>query len=72
MYRWVTNLDVRSILPAIRVPTLVLQRADARHYRAAFGRYLAENIADAKYVELSGADTFPFNAGDFTPVAGRG
>lgn len=68
MYRWVTNLDVRSILPAIRVPTLVLQRADARHYRAHFGRYLAGNIADAKYVELPGADTFPFNAGDFTPL----
>ena len=68
MYRWVTNLDVRSILPAIRVPTLILQRADARHYRAPFGRYLAENIADAKYIELPGADTFPFNTGDFTSL----
>ncbi len=68
MYRWVTNLDVRSILPTIRVPTLVLHRADARHYRAPFGRYLAEHIPEAKYVELPGADTFPFNAGDFMPL----
>lgn len=68
MYRWVTNLDVRSILPAIRVPTLVLHRADARHHRAAFGRYLTENIAEAKYVELPGTDTFPFNTGDFMPL----
>lgn len=68
MYRWVTEIDVRSILPSIRVPTLVLQRADARHHRAEFGRYLAEHIPAARYVELPGADTFPFNAGDFGPT----
>jgi class 3 adenylate cyclase len=68
MYRWVTELDVRSILPSIRVPTLVLHRRDARHHRVAFGRYLAEQIPDAKYVELPGADTLPFNAGDFGPL----
>jgi pimeloyl-ACP methyl ester carboxylesterase len=68
MYRWVTNIDVRSILPTIRVPTLVLQRAGARHYRPAFGRYVAEHIPGAKYVELPGADAFPFGAGDFTSL----
>jgi class 3 adenylate cyclase len=68
MYRWVTELDVRSVLPSIRVPTLVLQRAGALHHRAAFGRYLAEHIRGAKYVELPGADTLPFSAGDFTPL----
>jgi class 3 adenylate cyclase len=68
MYRWVTELDVRSVLPSIRVPTLVLQRAGALHHRAAFGRYLAEHIQDAKYVELPGADTLPFSAGDFGPL----
>ena len=57
MYRWVTNIDVRSILPTIRVPTLVVQRAGARHHRPPFGRYLAEHIPGAKYVELPGADT---------------
>jgi pimeloyl-ACP methyl ester carboxylesterase len=39
-YRWVTQLDVRSVLPSIRVPTLVLHRTDARHHRVAFGRHL--------------------------------
>ena len=68
MYRWVTNIDVRSILPTIRVPTLVVQRAGARHHRPAFGRYLAEHIPGAKYVELPGADTFPFGTGDFAPL----
>jgi class 3 adenylate cyclase len=68
MYRWVTELDVRSVLPSIRVPTLVLQRAGALHHRAAFGRYLAEHIPGAKYVELQGADTLPFSAGDVGPL----
>ena len=35
---------------------------------AAFGRYLAEHIPGAKYVELPGADTFPFGTGDFAPL----
>jgi class 3 adenylate cyclase/pimeloyl-ACP methyl ester carboxylesterase len=68
MYRWVTEIDVRSILPTIRVPTLVLHRAGNLHHRVAFGRYLADHIPDAKYVELPGADSFPFHAGDFTPL----
>ena len=68
MYRWVTHLDVRSVLPSIRVPTLVLQRAAARHHRAEFGRYVAEQVPGARYVELPGADTLPFNAGDFGPL----
>ena len=68
MYRWVTEIDVRPILPSIRVPTLVVHRAGNRHHRVAFGRYLADHIPDAKYVELPGADSFPFHAGDFTPV----
>ena len=43
-------------LPSIRVPTLVVHRAGNRHHRVAFGRYLADHIPDAKYVELPGAD----------------
>ncbi len=68
MYRWVTQVDVRSILPSIRVPTLVVHRAAAAHHRADYGRYLAAHISDAKYVELPGADTFPYHAGDFLPI----
>lgn len=68
MYRWVTDLDVRSVLPSIHAPTLVVARAGAQHHRPAFGRYLAEHITDARYVELPGADTFPFHAGDFDLV----
>jgi class 3 adenylate cyclase len=68
MYRWVTDLDVRSVLSAIQAPTLVISRSEARHHRPAFGRYLADHIPDAKHVELPGADTYPFQAGDFDSV----
>lgn len=64
MYRWVTELDVRSILSTIAVPTLVLQRLDNRHYRPEFGRYLAEHIPGARLVELPGADCYPFHMAD--------
>ncbi|MGH2709732.1 MAG: adenylate/guanylate cyclase domain-containing protein [Actinomycetota bacterium] len=62
------RFDVRAVLPSIRVPTLVVQRAEAAWHRAAFGKYLAEHIPGAKYIELPGADTFPFHAGDFEPI----
>ena len=58
---------LRSVLSSIRVPTLVLHRSGNRHHRVEFGRYLADQIPDAKYVELPGADSFPFHAGDFAP-----
>lgn len=60
MYRWVTQLDMRSVLPAISAPTLVLHRKENPHYRLAFGRYLAEHVPGARLVELPGADCYPF------------
>jgi class 3 adenylate cyclase len=68
MYRWVLSLDVRDVLPTISVPTLVVHRRDARHHRIAFGRYLADHIPMARFVELDGADTFPYHAGDAEDV----
>ncbi len=44
----------RGVLPAIRVPTLVLHRAGNRFIHVRHGRYLAEHIPGAKYVELPG------------------
>ena len=68
MFRWVLAVDVRAVLPNIAVPTLVLHRRAARHHRIAFGRYLAEHIPGARFVELDGADTLPFHAGDTGPL----
>ena len=59
MYRWVLQVDVRSVLPTIQAPTLILHRAENRHYRVPMGRYLAEHIPGAKYLELPGADWYP-------------
>jgi class 3 adenylate cyclase len=63
-YRWITSIDVRSVLGSILVPTLVIARTGARHHRREFSRYLAEHIAGARYLELPGFDTYPFQAGD--------
>jgi class 3 adenylate cyclase len=59
----VLQSDVRSVLETIRVPTLVLHRAGNRYIRVGHGRYLAQQIAGAKYVELAGEDHF-FHVGD--------
>ena len=48
--------DLRGVLPSIRVPTLVLHRTGNRYIRVGHGRYLAEHIPGAKYVELPGED----------------
>jgi predicted ATPase/pimeloyl-ACP methyl ester carboxylesterase/DNA-binding CsgD family transcriptional regulator len=57
------QIDVRPVLPAIGVPTLVVHRADDRTALVEEGRYLAAHIPGARYVELPGADHLPF-AGD--------
>ena len=63
-FRITMEIDVRDVLPAIRVPTLVVHRTGDRVIPVESGRYLAEHISDAKYVEIPGVDHFPF-VGDF-------
>jgi pimeloyl-ACP methyl ester carboxylesterase/class 3 adenylate cyclase len=53
-------VDVRAVLPAVRVPTLVIHRTEDRMVRVENGRYLAEKIPGARLVEVPGADHFPF------------
>jgi pimeloyl-ACP methyl ester carboxylesterase len=54
------QIDTRSVLPTIRVPTLVIQRAGDREVDAAEERWIASQIPDAKYVELAGDDHLPW------------
>jgi class 3 adenylate cyclase len=56
LMRMNSEIDVRHVLPAIRVPTLVIHRRDDVRVRSAAGRYLADNIPNATYVELPGRD----------------
>ena len=46
--------DVRELLPSIRVPTLVVHRLEDRDQPIEHGRYLAEHIPGAEFVELPG------------------
>src|SRR5271156_6849031 len=50
------EIDVRHLLPSIRVPTLVLHRVGDKTIPVECGRYLAQHIPGAKYVELPGDD----------------
>ncbi len=50
----VAKLDVRAVLPMIRVPTLVVHHAEDAIIPPAKGRYIADHIPGAKYVELPG------------------
>ena len=54
------EIDVTSILPTIRMPTLVIHRRDDARIRSQAGRELARMIPNARYVELPGADHYPF------------
>ena len=54
------DIDVRHVLPTLRVPTLVIHRRGDRVVNRRAGQWLAEQIQDAKYVELSGQDHFPW------------
>jgi class 3 adenylate cyclase len=75
LLRMNSQIDIRHLLPTIRVPTLVMYRRDARfgHGAAAWrhegadvltpaeqGRYMAERIPGAKLVELPGIDHLPW------------
>jgi len=56
----VTEVDVRAVLPTIRVPTLVVQHTEDAVIPPAKGKYIAEHIPDAKYVELPGRNWYQF------------
>lgn len=53
-------VDIRPILGAIRVPTLVVHRTGDRTLLVDEGRYLASHIPGAQFVELPGDDHLPF------------
>jgi class 3 adenylate cyclase len=53
-------VDVRDVLSAVRVPTLVLHRTGDRWYPLAESQYLADHIPGAKLIELPGEDHIPW------------
>ena len=55
-----TEVDVRAVLPTVRVPTLVVQHADNPITPAEWGKYVADHIPGGKYVELPGRNMYHF------------
>lgn len=58
VHRMAMDVDVRAVLPAVRVPTLVLHQPATREH----ARYLEERIPNARRVELPGADQTTWTA----------
>jgi pimeloyl-ACP methyl ester carboxylesterase len=56
LLRMNTEIDVRDVLPAVRVPALLIYRTDDVDVRAEEGRWIASRIPGARFVELPGAD----------------
>jgi class 3 adenylate cyclase len=56
------EIDVRDVLGAIAVPTLVLHRTGDLIARIAGGRYIADLVPGARFIELDGSDHLPFVA----------
>jgi class 3 adenylate cyclase len=64
------DIDVRAVLPTIRVPTLVMHRHGDRVVDRRAGQELAAQIPNAKYLEVPGIDHLPW-AGDSEAVLGE-
>jgi pimeloyl-ACP methyl ester carboxylesterase/class 3 adenylate cyclase len=59
LYRMNIEVDVRSILASVTVPTLIMHRSGDRLFRVEQGRYMADHIPGARFVELPGDDHLP-------------
>ena len=55
------EIDIRSLLPTVRVPTLVLHTSGDRLVPVATARYMAEHLPDARFVEQAGDFHIPWD-----------
>src|SRR5690349_9903352 len=60
MTRINAQIDVRHVLPSVRVPTVAIHRGGDECLRVEEGRYFASLIPGARFVELPGRDHLPF------------
>jgi class 3 adenylate cyclase len=56
LMRMNSEIDIRPILPSIRVPTLIIHRQGDVRVNVEAGRYMARQIPNAKYLELPSSD----------------
>jgi class 3 adenylate cyclase len=64
------RIDVRSVLPTVRIPTLIVHRTGDRNIRIEHARYMAEQVPGARLVELPGDDHMPW-VGDTDALVGE-
>jgi pimeloyl-ACP methyl ester carboxylesterase len=57
---WIRDIDVTSILSSIQAPTLVMHSTTDRMISIDHGRWLAEHIPGARFVEITGLDHLPW------------
>lgn len=55
-----TDIDIRAVLPVLRVPTLIFHAVDDRDVSIEEGRWIARRIPGARLIELPGGDHIPF------------
>ena len=60
LLRMNTQLDIRHLLPTLRVPALILHRTADRNANVEEGRWIAKQIPNARFVELPGEDHLPW------------
>ncbi len=60
LLRMNSQVDIRDLLPSIRVPTLILHSLNDQTMPVQASRYMAERIPGAKFIELQGIDHAPW------------
>lgn len=70
LLRDAADIDVRHLLPVVRVPTLVLHREGDRAIPMPLGRYIADQVPGARFVALPGDDHLP-TSGDVDALLGE-
>ena len=67
-FRAMVEVDVRPLLPSVKVPVLIMHRTNDEMARIEASLYMAERIPNARFLELPGDGHFPF-FGDAERVA---
>jgi class 3 adenylate cyclase len=70
IFKLIGEMDVRDVLPSIRVPTLVMHRSGDGFIKVEHSRYIASKIPGARYVELEGDENM-FSLGDWESLIGE-
>ena len=65
-----TDIDIRAVLPVVRVPTLMFHAVGDRDVNIEEGRWIAKRIPGARLIELPGGDHIPFYASQDAVVEG--